>query len=126
MGVQHYTELIAWQKGIELVSDVYKATKTFPADERFGLTNQVRRAAVAIPSNIAEGQGRNTTKDFLHFLYVARGSLQEVGTQVHIARRLSFLDEASAARLLEAITELARILNGLIRSLCAQPCPTTH
>jgi hypothetical protein len=85
MAVRHYAELIAWQKGMELVQRVYKATEGFASKEKFGLTNQVRRAVVSIPSNIAEGQGRNSTRDFIHFLAVAMGSLQEAETQLMIA-----------------------------------------
>src|SRR5207249_3897112 len=117
MTVRHYTELVAWQKAMDLVTDLYRATDPFPQREVFGLTNQIRRAAVSIPSNIAEGQGRGTTKDFLHFLYVARGSLQEVETQVLIAHRLAYLDEESKNTLLTLSGEVARILNGLINSL---------
>ena len=104
MTVKHYSELIAWQKAIDLVATVYQATDSFPQREVFGLTNQMRRAAVSVPSNIAEGQGRSTTKDFLHFLSVARGSLQELETQIIIAHRLSYLDDLGKSRLLEATT----------------------
>jgi four helix bundle protein len=83
----------------------------------FGLTNQMRRAAVSIPSNIAEGQGRSSTKDFLHFLSIARGSLQELETQMTLSCRLRFLDEVTHARLLEATSEIGRIVSGLINSL---------
>lgn len=88
MTVRHYSDLIVWQKAMDLVVHVYEVTESFPQREVFGLTNQVRRAAVSIPSNIAEGQGRGTTKDFLHFLAIARGSLQEVETQLLLAYRL--------------------------------------
>ena len=88
MTVHHYSDLIVWQKAMDLVVHVYEVTESFPQREVFGLTNQVRRAAVSIPSNIAEGQGRGTTKDFLHFLAIARGSLQEVETQLLLAYRL--------------------------------------
>jgi four helix bundle protein len=87
-----YRELIVWQKAINLVEAVYRATKHFPQTELYGLTRQIRRAAVSIPSNIAEGQGRNTTKDFLHFLAVANGSLMELETQIIIARRLNYIE----------------------------------
>ena len=88
--VRHYRELIVWQKAMDLVMRVYEATECFPQRELFGLTNQLRRAAVSIPSNIAEGQGRNTTADFLRFLSIARGSLQELETQILIASRLRY------------------------------------
>jgi four helix bundle protein len=117
MSVRHYTDLIAWQKAMDLVVRVYDVTELFPRREMFGLTNQLRRAVVSIPSNIAEGQARCTTKDFVHFLHVARGSLQEVETQLLIAERLSYLDSACKCKLLNETTELSRVLNGLIRSL---------
>jgi four helix bundle protein len=117
MTVRHYSDLIVWQKAMDLVTELYRATEPFPQHEMFGLTNQLRRAAVSIPSNIAEGQGRGTTKDFLHFLYVARGSLQEAETQVLIASRLSYVGDACRDSLLARSTEVSRILNGLINSL---------
>lgn len=117
MTVQSYKELIAWQKGMDLVEKIYKATQGFPRDEVYGLTSQVRRAAVSIPSNIAEGQGRNTTRDFLNFLAVARGSLKEVETQVLIARRLNYIQTAEEGEIVEQIAEVGRIINGLMNSL---------
>jgi four helix bundle protein len=117
MTVKHFRELIAWQKAMDLVVLVYRATAAFPSEERFGLTNQVRRAAVSVPSNIAEGQGRQTPREFIQFLAVARGSLQEVETQILIAVRLEYLDEKNANGLTELIDEVSRILGGLIRSL---------
>jgi four helix bundle protein len=117
VAIRHYTELIAWQKAMELVQEVYLATEPFPQREIFGLTNQLRRAAVSIPSNIAQEQGRATSKDFVHFLTIARGSLQEVETQIAIAHRLCYLDTAVKMKLLDATNEIARILNGLINSL---------
>ena len=115
--VRHYTELVAWQRAMDLVVAVYTATDSFPKSEMFGLTNQLRRAAVSVPSNIAEGQGRSTTKDFVHFLHIARSSLQEVETQVFIACRVGFVGDEAKSKLLELTTETFRILCGLIRSL---------
>lgn len=89
MKVSHYQQLIVWQKAMDLVEKVYEATKTFPREEVYGITNQLRRAAVSVPSNIAEGQGRRTTADFLRHLGIAYGSLLEVETQLLIAVRLS-------------------------------------
>src|SRR5437870_12101920 len=94
MKVKNYQELIVWQRAIDLVEDVYKASKNFPREEIYGLTSQIRRAAVSIPSNIAEGQGRRTTSDFLRHLSIAYGSLREVETQILIARRLKYVPEA--------------------------------
>src|SRR5689334_2472668 len=115
--VRHYGELIVWQKAMDFVEYVYEITNDFPTKEMFGLTNQLRRAAVSIPSNIAEGQGRGTTRGFLHFLAVARGSLQEVETQVLIAFRLKYLAEDSKANLVDRISEIGRLLSGLSTSL---------
>jgi four helix bundle protein len=117
MTVKHYSELIAWQKAMDLVVQVYHSTDHFPQREVFGLTNQMRRAVVSIPSNIAEGQGRATTKDFRRFLAVARGSLQELETQILIAHRLAYLDEQTRTHLLDATREVARIINGLTNAL---------
>jgi four helix bundle protein len=120
MTVRHYTDLILWQKAMDLAERIYHATESFPRREMFGLTNQLRRAAVNIPSNVAEGQGRATRKDFLQFLSIARGSLQEVETQVILSHRLAYLNELSKCSLLEATTEIARILNGLVNSLSTE------
>jgi len=112
-----YRDLMAWQKAIELVAEIYSCTRTFPREEQFGLTNQLRRAAVSIPSNIAEGKGRSTDKDFSLFLHHARGSLCEIETQLTIAERLGYLPANTAGKLMEQASEVAKILNGLIRSL---------
>ncbi len=117
MAVRHYSDLIAWQKAMDLVVLVYEATEPFPPKERYGLTNQLRRAAVSVPSNIAEGQGRSTTRDFLRCLSIASGSLQELETQLLIARRLNYLEEPFRPGLFELTKEVARLLNGLRNSL---------
>jgi four helix bundle protein len=117
MTVRNYTDLIAWQKAMDLVLLLYRSTDHFPQREQYGLTNQMRRAAVSIPSNIAEGQGRAAAREFVQFLHVARGSLQELETQVLIAYRLAYLDEQSKGLLLNSTSEVARIINGLINSL---------
>src|SRR6266704_3485421 len=91
MPVLHYRDLIAWQKSMDLVEDVYRLTRVFPREELYGLTNQLRRAAVSIPSNIAEGQTRSHVKEFLQFLSMAQGSLAEVQTQIELAGRLRYL-----------------------------------
>jgi four helix bundle protein len=115
--IKSFRDLIAWQKAMELVVHVYQATESFPQREMFGLVNQMRRAAVSVPSNIAEGQGRLGTKEFRQFLGIARGSLQEVLTQIEIARRLEFLTGDASASLDERACEVARIVNGLLASL---------
>lgn len=115
MALQSYRELEVWREAMDLVADIYSITSSFSDAEKFGLTNQLRRAAVSIPSNIAEGQGRRTTKDFLGFLYIARGSLMEMQTQLEIARRLKFV--ADTKHIDDPSTVVATLLNGLIRSL---------
>jgi len=102
---------------MDLVMEVYKASGAFPRAEQFGLTNQVRRAAVSIPSNIAEGQGRQTTRDFLNFLSISRGSLQEVETQVLIGERLGYINQDSRQEIVKHIAEVGRLLSGLSSSL---------
>lgn len=102
---------------MDLVELVYRSTASFPGDERFGLTQQIRRAVVSIPSNIAEGQGRNSTRDFLRFLSIASGSLSEVEMQLLIAQRLNYLDEEQLTIILEVAAEIGRITSGLSRSL---------
>lgn len=114
---QGFRDLVAWQKAMALVTQVYRATQAFPTEERYGLTSQMRRAAVSVPSNIAEGHGRQSPGEFRQFLGQARGSLTELETQVEIARNLGFLETAAAAALLEQASEVARILNGLLASL---------
>jgi four helix bundle protein len=99
MAVKHFKQLIAWQKAMDLVELVYAGTSGYPRDEVYGLTNQTRRAAVSIPSNIAEGQGRRTTGDFLRYLSIAYGSLCELETQLLIGQRLGYLNSTSATHL---------------------------
>jgi four helix bundle protein len=103
---------------MDLVTATYRSTASFPADERFGLTSQLRRAAVSIPSNIAEGQGRLSEKEFRHFLGQARGSLMEVETQLQIARNLGYIEAEQTTELLRVCAEVGRILNGLMASIC--------
>jgi len=117
MPVRNYSELIFWQKAVDLVVEVYRAVRNFPREEVYGLTSQLKRAAVSIPSNIAEGQGRRTSKDFIHFLFVANGSSREVETQTIIARRLGYLNEEVERQLLSRCAEVGKILYGLINSL---------
>jgi four helix bundle protein len=126
MGLQSYKELIAWQKSIDLVTEVYKLTRVFPRDELYGLTNQLRRAAVSVPSNIAEGQGRLSRGEFRQFLGHARGSVFELESQVLIARNLKYLNEKDSEGLLLRITEVGRVLNGLLKSLDERTPKTVH
>ncbi len=117
--ISSYKELVVWQKSMALVTEVYAATARFPREELFGLTSQLRRSAVSVPSNIAEGQGRATKGEFIQFLAHARGSLFELETQVLIAGELSYLSSEFQGRLMEKVQEAARILNGLLTSLGA-------
>jgi four helix bundle protein len=114
---QSYRDLIAWQKAMNFVMDVYGVTKGFPRDEVYGLASQLRRAAVAIPTNIAEGQARYAANDFFYFLGRARGALVEVETQILIAQNLAYLTQEKGQQLLDKAAELGRILNGLIGSI---------
>jgi four helix bundle protein len=112
-----YRDLVAWQKAMDLVATVYRASARFPRDEIYGLTSQLRRAAVSIPSNIAEGQGRYGAAEFRHFLRQANGSLMELETQLLIAERLDYITPEEANKLLNDAAEVGKILNGLIASL---------
>ena len=120
MAVKSFRDLETWQRAMDLVEEIYEQTKTFPREELYGLTNQLRRAAVSIPSNIAEGQGRDSVKEFLHYLAIAYGSLCETETQILIASRLKYLDAPQTAKLMNRAGEVGRLLNGLSRSLVKQ------
>ena len=113
---EKYKDLLVWQRAMGLVKSIYRLTKGFPREEIYALTGQMRRSAISIPSNIAEGKGRYSSADVNHFLVQARGSLYELETQILIATDLSYLDEDGAQELLAATDEVARLLNGLIRS----------
>ena len=112
-----YQELLVWKKAIGLVMEVYRATQKFPKEERYGLTSQIRRSAVSIPSNIAEGQGRLSKGEFKQFLGNARGSLMELETQIVISESLGFLDDLGATPLLDRCSEVGKLLNGLLSSI---------
>lgn len=120
MPVKNYQDLILWQKAMNFVTQVYRVTKQFPRDEIYGLTAQVRKAAVSVPSNIAEGQGRFSTREFIHFLSIAHGSLCEAETQVLIAERLLYIDEQMRGQLMGLSAEVGRLLHGLVRALEAK------
>ena len=112
-----YRDLVAWQLAMDLVTEVYRVTKLFPVEERYGLTNQLRRAAVSVPSNIAEGQARFSAKQFHRFPGTARGSLVEIETQLEIAKNLGYLSRVQAAALLKSTAETGRVLNGLLAAI---------
>ena len=113
----NFRELVAWQQSMDLVLEVYDGTRSFPKEELYGLTSQIRRSAVSIPSNIAEGQGRRSDGEFLQFLGTARGSLLELETQLLIASRLGYLPAPRSDSLLARIAELGRVLNGFMSAL---------
>jgi len=116
-GVKQFFDLVAWQKGHMLVLEIYKATNKFPEEEIYGLTSQIKRAAISVTANIAEGFGRYHYKDKEKFYYQARGSLTEVVNFILLARDLEFIMGAHAEELLTAANEVEKVLNGLIRSI---------
>ncbi len=122
-----YRDLIVWQKATAMVTEIYRATHSFPREEMFGLTSRLRRSAVSVASNIAEGQGRLSRGEFRQFLGQARGSLIEMETQLVIAENLGFLSPKMAAGLMDRSGEVSRLLHGLIKSLQpAEPTPRTR
>ncbi|HWZ98920.1 MAG TPA: four helix bundle protein [Candidatus Dormibacteraeota bacterium] len=124
---KHYKELLVWQKVMNLAKLVYKLTVSFPADERFGIVSQLRRAAVSIPSNIAEGQARRGTKEFLQFLSIAEGSLAELETQLLLSVELQFCQKAQTEPALKEIDELQKMIGALKRKLSSySPLATRH
>ena len=116
-----HQKLEAWSRSIDLVIDVYRSTDHFPKEERYGLTGQIRRAAVSIPANLAEGAGRHSQKEFAHFLSNSQGSASELETELIIANRLGFLDEASFAKLIGQLERIGRLITGLTRHLRGGP-----
>lgn len=117
MNIKSYSELIVWQKAMQLVTDIYKLTEKFPREEIYGLTSQIRRSAVSIPSNIAEGSRRGSRKDFKNFLLIAFGFGSELETQIEISKRLSFVPEKDYADIEHLLGEVMRMLNKMIHSL---------
>ena len=117
MSVGSYRDLIAWQKAMDLAVAVFRLTETLPRREVYGLASQLRRAALSVPSNIAEGQGRGATREYVRFLRIARGSVQELETQLTLALRLGFVRPEVINPLLNDTAEVSRIVSGLMRSL---------
>ncbi len=115
--VRTYRDLSVWQRAVDLVVTVYRVSKRLPKDELYGLTSQIRRAAASIPANIAEGQGRRHTGEFLHFLGVARGSLLELETHLFVSQRIGLLAEEELNEPMKLATEVGKMLGGLIRRL---------
>ncbi|MCF7790539.1 MAG: four helix bundle protein [Victivallales bacterium] len=114
MTVKNYRELIVWQKAMDLTEQIYQVTKNFPREEIYGLTSQILRAAVSVPSNIAEGQARSSTAEFKNFLSIARGSLAEVETQVLIAHRLNYINQDQVAWIMETHCQISKMLPALM------------
>ena len=117
VAIRSHRDLIVWQKAMDLVVRVYRVTESFPKTEIYGLTSQIRRAVTSIPANIAEGQGRRLTKEFVYFLSNARGSLWELDTHLESAKRLDFLSSKVHGELEAQLDEVGRMLNGLMRSV---------
>ena len=115
--VKTYRDLIVWQKAMELVTEIYVHTKSFPEDEHYGLTSQLRRCSISLPSNVAEGYGRNSTQDYIRFLRIANGSLFELQTQLEIASNLGFLTGEIFSVLFESSREIERMLSSLIKKI---------
>ena len=115
--IKSHRDLIVWQKGTELVLEIYRLTENFPKRETYSLVDQLRRAAVSIPSNIAEGRGRSSTKDFVRFLYMAKGSLAEIDTQLFICEKLGYFKEIEVKKILNLCEEIAKMLSSMISKL---------
>lgn len=115
--MSNYQKLGAWKESMQLVKEIYVETKKFPKEELYGLTSQTRRAAVSIPSNIAEGMGRQYKKDTIQFIHIARGSIYELETLLNITVRVEIMDEKTFIKIIPLIEKVARLLNGLINYL---------
>ncbi|WP_412850350.1 four helix bundle protein [Chryseobacterium sp. PMSZPI] len=113
----NYKELIVWQKSVDLVTEIYNVTTAFPKEELYGLTSQIRRSSISIPSNIAEGHSRRSTSDYLQFLKISRGSCAELETQLIISRNLNYLDLEKFQILFEKTSEISKMLNAVITKL---------
>ncbi len=117
MAARNYSDLLAWQKAVDLAEAIYRVTSSMPPEERFGLTSQMRRAVVSVSANIAEGQGRRTCGEFLNQLSVSHGSLRELETHLIIAARIGILNAATAEELLSGTAEVGRLVRGQMNSL---------
>ncbi len=116
--IKSYKDLLIWQKGIDIVTDLYQLVENFPKEELYALSSQLKRAAVSIPSNIAEGYGRNSTQSYMHFVSISRGSLFELETQLLVARKLKFIkNETLFSNIMNQITEETKIINSFINKL---------
>jgi four helix bundle protein len=117
MSIQSYRELKVWQRAMDLIEQSYQLTRSFPADERFGLISQIRRASISIAANIAEGQGRNSTKEFLNHLSMARGSLMELETLLLASQRVGLITQEVLTPILATSAEVSRMISGLRQAL---------
>ncbi len=115
--IRSYRDLVAWQKAMDLVDAIHELSARFPGDEKFGLTSQIRRAAVSVPSNVAEGYGRQNRGDYIRHLVIANGSLKEVETQIIVAGRQSFITREDSRTAWDLCQEVGKLLNALIKSL---------
>ncbi len=123
--MESYKELVVWQKAIELVTDIYEVTKSFPQEERYGLIAQIQRAAISVPANIAEGWGRGSTKEYHQYLRVSRGSLAELETHLIISYKLDFISTGALYKLQKDIDTIGRMTNNLIKSLQRKLSPNS-
>ncbi|MDP3723310.1 MAG: four helix bundle protein [Candidatus Omnitrophota bacterium] len=124
MSEKPHKRLVVWQKAIDFIEKIYRVTEQFPSEERFGLVTQMRRAAISVASNLAEGAARQTVKEHLQFYYVARGSISELNTQTEIAHRLQFIDTEQRTAILGELDDISRLLNGLMNSKRGAACLT--
>jgi len=115
--VRSYQDLSVWQKAMDLVVTIYKATSAFPKTETYGLANQLRRAAISVASNIAEGSAKRSTREFIRFINIASGSVAEMQTQTILSQRLDYFDAVTYARVIQSVDEIGRMLHGLQESL---------
>jgi len=115
--IHSYRDLEVWKRSMELVANIYGITQAFPKEELYGLTNQLRRAAVSVPANIAEGWGRGTTREYIQFLRIARGSLFELETLMNISGKLEYAKVKNQQQILQEIQEISKMLNALVKSL---------
>ena len=115
--MQSYREMTVWQKSMDLVEEVYRLVRALPKEETYALSDQIRRAVVSVPSNIAEGFGRNTAKEYIRFLNIARGSKNEVETQLQICVRLNYLQQSEIEKALDLCDEIGKMLNSLVKKL---------
>ena len=119
--IKDFKDLIVWQKAMEFVAEVYRLVKKLPKEELFALSNQIRRAAISIPSNIAEGQGRNSTKEFIQFLAIAKGSKAELETQLLLCVKINYLINSDIDTAINLIQEVGKMINALQKSLTPNP-----